>query len=537
MIRDTSTVDNLGNRIDSNNNYERLKVLNIAREISAFTDPYFYPPAGYQGIDELANPVNSMTNTAINNFLAQMLIAFLPPNRLPYKLEANIYSYMDWLEQIEQAALEGAATQGFEYQPEVLADKAINELYQHYKRAERYALSDLEAKKARKSILDAIKHTSFAGNTLIEYKKDAENMRVYSLEDFAVERDYDGKVVEAVICDYVKVKRLDPKLKKSIIKAKDKHYLEDIDTIKIFREISYMSSIKKYEEVMVLECNTVLTDTLKRYKPKKLPYIFPVTTLSTGSNYGMPIIHSVLGHIRTAESLRRAVNDTSHWNSMLYLGLDPASGLNPKQIEKAKNGAVLPIKPEQLQMINKGAHNELQSMSKELELVNREIGIFFLSAMNSVRDGERVTATEIKMIRDEINKSKGTTYTDFENTMIHPMSLLSFNYLMEENKVNKEISDVDVKVITGVDAFTIEEDLMSFRMFIGDLANLGLIDKVNQDELIRRMSNLFNEETLSLIKTKEQQADEQMKEQEAMQQQQHEQLLQGILQGQMGGGQ
>ena len=371
---------------------------------------------------------------------------------------------------------------------------------------------------------------------MVKYNNE-NDMVVYGLDRFACERDDSGFVLRAVLKERHSVANLtdealkvyEEKINQDPNISEDMKKLYDQGFINIYTSIIWNNSINKYEVWDELETGDKVSS-VKKYDEEGLPWMFPVVNLVHGANYGRPILSMIMGHIKSAEMFRYDVNAIGRLNAHLLYSLDPSSTMRPRDVQKAKSGSVLPLRDGQLNIIQKQAYNELEQASTQLQILNREIGGALLSLQSSLRDGERVTAEEVRARIEETMKSIGVIVTEIETTYIKPLAEKSYFYLKKSGKVPSTISNrLKANIITGQSAFTRDDDLTKFRSMLADVANLDLFqENINKDEVLRRFVELYNIENLSLVKTKQ---EKQQEAQAAQAAQQRAIIQQAIMSG------
>lgn len=493
-------------------NSERHTTLDNARIISRLVDPYFYPPEGWDVRQNLPVPLNSKTGMGVNNFTSKMLQTILPAHIPFMKINVDVLSLIELQREAEQAGV----------QLEVF----LGELGNTFSRFERAMLTDLENKKARKAFSIVLKHLWFAGNGLIKYSKEG-NLKVWSLEQFVVERDFDGEVLDVIVFEEIRTNNL-PEDIKEIVDINDLQ--KENGNVEVYTGVTKLEN-GKYKEWQELADGTVIEKSVKIYKKNQNPWVVPAINLNYGANYGVPYLYLLLGHIDSAEGFREDVNQIGEANARVLYALDPSAPITTRDVTGAKSGAVLSMNENALNIVNKSAGQELADAAEQLSLLNREIGEALLSFTAVQRDAERVTAQEIRALQEELNKGLGTVFVEIEETLNKEMAKLSWEYL-KEKFVGTDISDrVNINVITGVDAFSRQDDLSNLRALLGDIANLNLLTEVNLDEAVRRLASGYNIENLSLIKTEEQKDQERQKALDMQDEIQQRQAAQQIIAG------
>jgi len=159
--------------------------------------------------------------------------------------------------------------------------------------------------------------------------------------------------------------------------------------------------------------------------------------------------------------------------------------------------------------------------------IEQRLQFAFLLNASVQRQAERVTATEVQLIANELQDALGGVYgiltTEFQLPYINTkMAMLKKKRLLPE--LPKDI--VKTKIIVGMEALGRASDRIKLLQFMSDLANtLGaetLAQYINLDSAIKKFAIANGIDTQGLIKSQEQ---IQQETQQAQQQQFAQQAL------------
>ena len=135
-----------------------------------------------------------------------------------------------------------------------------------------------------------------------------------------------------------------------------------------------------------------------------------------------------------------------------------------------------------------------------------------------VRDAERVTAEEIRLIARDLEMALGGVYTRLAQIFQLPVARLLLQ------RIDFKLGDdfVEPIIVTGLDALSRSGDLEAFRMFTQDVSLIGAIDpevraEMDIPSIIRFLAinnNLDTEMALKSAEQREQEAQQQAQAQE-----------------------
>ena len=192
---------------------------------------------------------------------------------------------------------------------------------------------------------------------------------------------------------------------------------------------------------------------------------------------------------------------------------------------KAPNAAIIEGSATDVSVLQANKFADFRVAMETMQRVEQRLNFAFLLNASVQRQAERVTATEVQLIANELQEALGGVYgiltTEFQLPYINTkLAMLRQKGLLPD--LPKDI--VKVKIIVGMEALGRQSDRLKLLQFISDLANtLGaevLAKYINLDDAIKKFAIANQIDTAGLIKSSEQlQQDEQQAQQQQMAQQ------------------
>lgn len=145
-----------------------------------------------------------------------------------------------------------------------------------------------------------------------------------------------------------------------------------------------------------------------------------------------------------------------------------AGGLNlRRRIAQANNGELIIGNPEDVNMLQFQNMGGMQFVAQEVGRLTQELGAAFLLGSAMRRDAERVTATELRQMAEELDGSLGGIYT----TLSQEMALPRISRRIFQMQANGELPDwprdmVRPVVLTGIEALGRERDIQRIGMIL-----------------------------------------------------------------------
>jgi hypothetical protein len=329
---------------------------------------------------------------------------------------------------------------------------------------ERSAVKELDRRGQRPKLYAVIKNLIVLGNVLLVLEKDT--MRVMGIRYFCVKRCADGSLHSLVIKECVKFNELDEKARKALPNL----YQDDT-------EVSHYRWIKRQDNGGK-EPDYVMTQWVDmhqlpqeefggKWPESKLPYRVLTWDLTDEADYGTGLVEEYSGDLEALSTLSEAIVNGAVLGAEFRWTVDPTSMMSVEDVRDSVNGDVLAGKKDDLQMVTGGNPSSIETAAKVSERYERRVSLGFLMQGATTRDAERVTAEEIRMQANELETSFGGTYSVLANNIQKPIA----EWLLKTIKV-PEGMDLELSIITGLDALSRNGDLEALRLCLMDLAQI-----------------------------------------------------------------
>lgn len=473
---------------------DRSAVLDRARECSKLTIPSVVTDDGHTESDDLDTPYQAVGSRLVHNLASKLLLALLPPNTSFFRLLPNP-------DVVDIAKQQGADV----------------ELERNLVVIEQEMMKQIEREALRVPIFEAIKSLIIGGNALLYKTKDG--VKSYKMANYVVARDYSGNPTEIICKEAVTKDTLPEDLLQQL--ANDPEMAEATKVTIYTRAIKKEGTWYEFQEVegILVEGSDIT------YKEGELPFIPLRWTSINGESYGRGLVEQYLGDFRSLEALYQLLLEASSVMSRVLFGKRAGSVVDVDDINNAENGACILGDLEQditTLRVDKGA--DLQVPMNMVQDLTRRLEQAFLVA--STRDSERTTATEIRYMAADLEKSLGGVYSILSLELQRPLATL----LMKQSKADVKSLGIDIVIVTGVEALGRNVELDKIRQFNQLIQELGapdiILSRLNVGAYIDRIANSLALDTTNLIKTDEQIAQEQ---QAAQEQQMMQQGAQGMM--------
>jgi len=475
---DTPTVAEDKSLVESQ--YTKMEVdrelyLERARESARLTIPHLYPPKGATSATEYPSPYQSVGSRGVTNLASKLMLALFPPQAPFFRLDVDELVYKQ---------IEGDPQQ-----------KATIE--QGLAKIEKAVMDSIETNNDRVAVYEALKHLIVSGNVLL--KLDEDGLRTYPLNNYVVKRDPRGRILKIIIKEGISPNTLPENLRKAVSKVD-----EENKSLNLFTCITRQKK-KFYVHQEIAKKKVFET----YYDLDKLPFIALRFNRIDGMNYGRGHCETFEGDLRSLEGLTRAILEGSSASSKMLFMIAPNGSTRASSVAKAPNGAIIEGSASDVTVLQANKFADFRVGYEMMGRIEQRLQFAFLLNASVQRQAERVTATEVQLIANELNDALGGVYgiltTEFQLPYINTkLDMLRQQKLLPN--LPKEL--VKTKIIVGMEALGRASDRLRLLQFMSDLSNtLGaetLARHINLDDAIKKFAVANGIDTGGLIKSREQ---------------------------------
>jgi hypothetical protein len=238
-------------------------------------------------------------------------------------------------------------------------------------------------------------------------------------------------------------------------------------------------------------------------------------------DYGRSHCESYLGDLKYLEGLTRSILEGSSASAKMLFLVAPNGTTRASSIAKAPNGAIIEGSSGDVSVLQANKFADFRVSFEMMNRIEQRLQYAFLLNSSVQRQAERVTATEVQLVAQELQDALGGVYGILTTEFQLPYINAKINILREQKllpDLPKKI--VRPKIIVGLEALGRASDRIRLLQFMQDLAGtLGadvLAQHINLDDAIKKFAIANGVDTQGLLKDQEQIQQEQ---QQAQQQQ------------------
>lgn len=482
---------------------ERETYLNRARECAKLTIPALVPDSGHSSTTTLLTPYQGIGARGVNNLASKLLLSLLPPNTPFFRFIIDDFTAQELAQQ------EGARAQ---------VDEALNKI-------ERSVQSELETTNLRSPIFEALKQLIVAGNVLIYFPK-KEGARVFDLRRYVVKRDPSGNPLKIITKETISPMVLDDDIREIVAQTTNPSEQKDSfdQTIDVYTVIYRENNRWRLHQ----EINGVIVPRSEGSWPiDKSPMLALRWTAIDSEDYGRGYIEEYKGDLISLEGIAKAILEATAAASKVVFLVNPNGSTRARDIAEAPNGAIVSGNANEVTVLQTEKYNDLRVARETMQDITQRLSFVFLMNTAVQRNGERVTATEIRRMSSELDDALGGTYSLMSEEFQLPLVSRIIDRMTKQRKLPALPKGV-VKptIVTGLEALGRGHDLERLDMFLQGLQALPpevLAEHLNISDYIKRRGTSLGIDMDGLVKSAEQLQQEQMQAQQMQQQQAQQQ--------------
>ena len=435
---------------------DRLVYLDRARQASKLSIPTLFPPDSSNRAMHFPTPWQSMGARCVNNLASKLLLALFPPNAPFFRLQIDDFNL-------------AKLTKNPAMKAEV--DKALN-------RVERAVMMELETSTARPSLFETLKQLIVGGNSLIVVAPD-NRVRVFKLDRYVCKRDPMGNPLETITKECLSPLELGPELRAFL--GKEGVPSTDGNGAKANDDVDLYTGWK-----LVQHGNEVRWDVHQEIDGKELPGsrgFFPkdkcparplrLTSLD-GEDYGRGMFEEYMGDFKSLEGLQKAIVQGSAAAAKVLFLVKPNSTTKKDTIAKSESGAVESGNAEDVSVLQMEKYNDFRVALETRNGIIQSLAFAFMLNTAIQRQGERVTAEEIRYMAQELETALGGVYSTMSQDLQLPLcSIIMSNMERASRLPALPKGAVKPAITTGIDAIGRGNDLDRLTGFLRDLEPIG----------------------------------------------------------------
>jgi hypothetical protein len=477
-----------------------------AEAAASVTIPSAFPPDGWDKTEDLPVPWQSVGADGLASLASKLKQVLFPSNVPFFRLSLTQKEIERVVEDIEVAAQEGQGD--------------FQELFEQFRQDTDtvLALYETESMKLMETRGDGPKQYDvflqllLAGNCLIKDTRISREFSVHRLDSYVVVRDDTGRALKVILKECLSRESLEdlpnikPEAKEALQEFFDNPENKDLKEFELYTGAKLKGdNYEVTQEICGIDKDKPLEVSKTTFKSHDLPLRALRLYDSGGENYSRGYVEQYMGDLRTLDGIYKAITEGTAAATRFIWLVSPNSQTDPEDFNKARNGDAITGNPNDITPLSaEGKIRDLQSAYQLADRIEARIGKAFLLHSSVQRDAERVTATEVARLIQELETQLGGIYSILSQEFQRPYVWFLLKALKALPPLDLDM--VESAIITGQDALGRTEELQRIDQFLARVANLpnGPMYLNTTDILQRVGKSLAVPELNTLIKSEEQ---------------------------------
>lgn len=448
---------------------KRGDLLTRCEQYAAWTIPNVFPEEHFsENNQQLSLSNDSIGARGVNNMANKVVSTLFRPQGSFFRLsiDPEQQEQLDAMSQDSKGADTGAA---------------MNQVERVLTRQEQKAMDRLEMVQFRDKAVMIAKLLLVTGNAL-QYQPEDGPVQVYSLRDYVIQRDVSGAIIEIITRDTKAFETFSDQVKEHlrVTKQYTGDGYEDDSPVTIYTQIRLEDDGKYHVKQAADLVDLHISDNTVSYPRKKLPWIPLTWNLARGDDYGSGLVEEYAGAFNSIEVLTQSLLNLAGIMGDIKFVVKPSSLLDVEHLNNSPSGSYHSGNPDDVTAIETQKQRDAQFIATMIDRYTQQLSQAFLLNSSMVRDAERVTAEEIRMVANELEASHGGVYSRLAHQWQLPLS----HVLLDQLNWEGEFYGIEPKIITGMDTLSRIGEMENIKLWIADMAALEAIP-----EDVRRVIN------------------------------------------------
>lgn len=485
--------------------YERLKNDRVSYETraescAAVTIPSLFPKDSDNASTNYTTPWQAVGARGLNNLSAKVMQALFPLQTW-MKLKVSEWQAKQLVTDPSQLAV----------------------VEQGLGMVERILMSYMEANAYRVTLFELIRQLALCGNGLLylpppDATSSAYNpMKLYTLHNFVCQRDAVGNVLQVVTVDKVAYAALPEDVRNGL--QGDFKPEQEVEVYTHVYLDDESGDFLSYQEIDGIE----IDGSDGQYPQDACPWIPVRWTKRDGEHYGRSHTEEYLGDLTSLEKLHEAMIKFAMISSKVVGLVNPNGITQVRRIVKAQTGDFVPGRKDDISFLQLEKTADFTVAKQVADAIEARLSYVFMLNSAVQRQGERVTAEEIRYVASELEDTLGGVYSILSQELQLPIVRILLSQLQATSQIPDMPKEaVEPTVSTGAEALGRGQDLDKLNQFLSAMTNVSQLQAdpdLNMSNIKLRLANAIGIDTSGLLLT----------EAERMKAQSQEMLKQGGL--------
>ena len=463
--------------------YDRLETdrkpyVTRAENCATYTIPALFPKDTDNGSTDYDTPYQSVGARGVNNLASKLGLALFPPNSPFFRLSVrdDVMQYLESTPDVKQ-----------QIEQKLVQQEQVIQKY-------------IESNQIRVTLHEALKQLVVAGNCLIFLPPKEGGVKLYRLNDYVIQRDAMGNVIQLVTVDRLSVATIP----QEVLNAAGLQDKEPDEEVSIYTHVFFSAIDQRYYSYQEVD-EKQIPGYEGNFPVNACPWIPLRLVKMDGESYGRSYVEEYLGDLKTLEGLQKAIAEASAIAATVINLVNPNGITKVRNLVNAKNGGFVPGRPDDIAPLQLEKSQDLQIAKSTCDALEQRLSYAFMLNSAVQRQAERVTAEEICYVAGELEDTLGGIYSILTQELQLPL----VNRLIIQLQSIGMLSDMPENIVqpavtTGVEALGRGHDYNKLTTFMSTISAVPeAAAVVNWGNFTRAVGSACNIDTTGIILTPE----------------------------------
>jgi hypothetical protein len=269
----------------------------------------------------------------------------------------------------------------------------------------------------------------------------------------------------------------------------------------------------------------LIEETRQTFPAGSSPFIALRMLRVDGESYGRGYVEQYYGDLASLEGLTKAIVEGAAASSKVLFLVNPNGTTRAKTLADSPNGAIREGSAGDVSVLQTQKSADFAVSLNTMQQISERLSYAFLLTESTIRNADRVTAEEVRLVTLSIERQLGGIYSVLSQEFQLPLVNRLMDRMQKQKRLPKIPKDkITPAIITGIEALGRGSDLNRLDVYLSGIAQiLGpemLGQYINMREYMERRATALGIDIEGLVRTEEEVAAEaqQMQQQAAMSQ-------------------
>lgn len=447
-------IDNFAGRWEKLNS-DRMTHLNRVRQCSALTLPWVVREDGQDINTELITPYQSHGARCVSNLASKLWLTLFPTTNVFFKLDLT-----------PEALIELQQNSNYEVSKANL-DAAFAKI-------ENTVMDFFATSGIRTAAFRAMIHYVTTGNVLLylppprkdhhPWRMEGYGLKIFGVDKYVVVRDPMGIMLELLIKENVSIAAIPAEVAQKAMPDHPESSRPE-NKLPLFTRVWLEDGHYKVAQQVG---KYTLPDSEGSYPIGKVPWI-PVRW-NDEDEYGHGPVEHYLGDFRSLERLSQALTNGALAASRMVGLVNPNGVTMIEDLNQSEDFQFVPGVADDVHFLQMEKYHDFGTAAAQVEKLETRLAFAFLLNSAIQRQGERVTAEEIRYMAQELEDTLGGQYSLASRDIQLPLVSLVMDYLIEMGKIpNLPKEDIKPTITAGMEALGRTHEQVRLGSWVDDL--------------------------------------------------------------------